>query len=217
MPGFRQDLAGFYFYLSMASFMLRNQPAAIEQMRGAEQLLKNLTIEQPDSKLYREEWAIVAATLGEMHELTQKPVEAASIYKGALAYFPDSLALCNQAAKFLATYPDCAGSSAGRSPAPGASRDRSRTARRDGVEHAGDLALSERAVAARGGCAFAQHATFGKRRRSLGLVLSFHGHVAAWPAGRSEKMVCSGGGVGQNAATTQAGSFAVRRGRAAVG
>ena len=34
------------------------------------------------------------------------PVEAASIYKGALEYFPDSLALCNQAAKFLATYPD---------------------------------------------------------------------------------------------------------------
>jgi tetratricopeptide (TPR) repeat protein len=106
VPGFRQDLAGFYYYLGIASYMLRNEKAAMEQMRGSEQLLKNLTAEYPDSKLYREEWALVASTLGEMYEAGKQPAEASKIYFAALDYFPDSLALCNQTAKFLATYPD---------------------------------------------------------------------------------------------------------------
>ena len=106
VPGFRQDLAGFYFYLGMASYAMSNRPAAIEQMRQAEQLLKALKVEHPEDHRYREEWAIAACTLGEMHEATKKPAEAIAIYEAALAEYPDSLVLCNQMAKFYATYLD---------------------------------------------------------------------------------------------------------------
>jgi tetratricopeptide (TPR) repeat protein len=106
VPGFRQDLGGFYFYLGMVSYAIGNRPAAIEQMRSSEALLKQLKTEQPDAKVIREEWAIAASTLGEMHEATAKPAEAIAIYTAALAEYPDSLALCSQTARFFATYPD---------------------------------------------------------------------------------------------------------------
>jgi tetratricopeptide (TPR) repeat protein len=108
VPGFRQDLAGFYFYLGMASYAMKNRPAAIDRMRQAERLLKTLRLEHPDKQIYRDEWAIAACTLGEMHEATGNPAEATSVYEAALAEYPDSLALCIQMAKFYATYPDLA-------------------------------------------------------------------------------------------------------------
>lgn len=106
VPGFRQDLAGFYFYLSMASFPLGNRVGAIDRMRSSEQLLKALRIEHPEVPMYREEWAIAVSTLGEMHELVQKPAEAMAIYEAALAEYPDSLVLCTEVARFLGTYSD---------------------------------------------------------------------------------------------------------------
>ena len=106
MPGFRQDLGGFYFYLGMATYNLGNHAAAIEQMGKAEQLLKELKSQQPDAKLIREEWAMTASALGLMHESDKKPAEASAIYTAALAEFPDSVELCTQTARFFATYPD---------------------------------------------------------------------------------------------------------------
>ncbi|MEX0677033.1 MAG: protein kinase [Pirellulales bacterium] len=106
VPGFRQDLAGFYFYLSMASYAFGNTAGAIDEMRQAEQLLKTLRSEHPEAPMYREEWSIAASTLGEMHALAKKPAEAIAIYEAALAEYPDSLVLCNEAARFFATYPD---------------------------------------------------------------------------------------------------------------
>ncbi|MBI2826222.1 MAG: protein kinase [Planctomycetia bacterium] len=106
VPGFRQDLAGFYFYLSMASYAMGNRAQAIEQMRASEQLLNILRSEHPDALMYRDEWAIAVSTLAEMHELDKKPAEASAIYEAALAEYPDSLVLCTEVARFLATYPD---------------------------------------------------------------------------------------------------------------
>ncbi len=106
VPGFRQDLAGFNYYLGMASYNLGNRPAAIEQMRNSEQLLKQLKSEQPDAKVIRQEWAIAASTLGLMYESTQQPAEAVAIYTAALVEYPDSVDLCTQTARFFGTYPD---------------------------------------------------------------------------------------------------------------
>jgi len=104
--GFRQDLAGFYFYLGMASYNLGNRPAAIEQIRKSEQLLKQLMSEQPDAKLIRDEWAQAASMLGLAYESTKQTPEAIAIYTAALAEYPDSVELCTQTARFYATYPD---------------------------------------------------------------------------------------------------------------
>jgi tetratricopeptide (TPR) repeat protein len=106
VPGFRQDLAGFYFYLSMASFAFGNRTAAIDQMYTSAQMLKTLMNEHPQSQTYRDEWALVVSTLGEMYEAVQQPSEAIATYQGGLAEYADSVALCNQAARFYATYPD---------------------------------------------------------------------------------------------------------------
>jgi tetratricopeptide (TPR) repeat protein len=106
VPGYRQDLGGFYFYLGMATYNLGNHAAAIEQMQKAEQLLKQLKTEQLDAKLIREEWAMTASALGLMHESDKKPAEASAIYTAALAEYPDSMELCTQTARFFATYPD---------------------------------------------------------------------------------------------------------------
>jgi len=106
VPGFRQDLAGFYFYLSMASYSLRNRTTAIEQMGQSADLLKKLMDEFPDITGYRDEWAMVVATQAEMLEGTQQPNVAKDTYEKGLALYPESLALCNQASRFYATYPD---------------------------------------------------------------------------------------------------------------
>ena len=63
VPGLRQDLAGFYFYLGMASYAFGNRAGAIDQMRQSEQLLKTLRAEHPETPMYREEWAFAVATL----------------------------------------------------------------------------------------------------------------------------------------------------------
>ncbi len=105
-PGFRQDLAGFYFYLGMARYTMGNRSDAIEQLGRSAQLLHRLMEELPDVKNYRDEWAMVEATRAEMLEKTGQPAAAQEAYENALAVYPQSLALCNETARFYATYPD---------------------------------------------------------------------------------------------------------------
>ena len=106
VPGLRQDLAGFYFYLALVNSAAGNRPGAIEHMTNARRLLQALVAEHPEAKVYREEWSIATATLGELHEHARMPAEAIAIFDAALAEYPDSPVLCNRAARFFATYVD---------------------------------------------------------------------------------------------------------------
>ncbi len=81
VAGFRQDLAGFYFYLGLASYAMKKTENGIRQMAAAEQLLRTLRDQHPDSLIYREDWAIAVATLAEMHEVSLKPDVAMEIYE----------------------------------------------------------------------------------------------------------------------------------------
>jgi tetratricopeptide (TPR) repeat protein len=106
VPGLRQDLAGFYFYLALANSAAGNRAGAINHMTNARRLLQALMKEHPETRTYREEWSIATATLGELHEEGRKPAEAIAIYEAALAEYPDSPVLCNRAARFFANYVD---------------------------------------------------------------------------------------------------------------
>jgi tetratricopeptide (TPR) repeat protein len=99
-------LAGFYFYLALVNSAAGNRPGAIEHMTNARRLLQALVAEHPEAKVYREEWSIATATLGELHEHARMPAEAIAIFDAALAEYPDSPVLCNRAARFFATYVD---------------------------------------------------------------------------------------------------------------
>jgi tetratricopeptide (TPR) repeat protein len=106
VPGLRQDLAGFYFYLALANSAVGNRPGAINHMTNAQRLLRTLMTEHPESRTYREEWSYATATLGELHEEGRNPAEAIAIYEPALAEYPDSPVLCNRVARFFANYVD---------------------------------------------------------------------------------------------------------------
>ncbi len=106
VPGLRQDLAGFDYYLGMATWVMRDRQRAIEKVRESEKLLHDLMDAHPDSSTYRDEWAIAVGTVGEMYEESSKPQEAAAIYAAALAEYPESVELCNRAARFWANYAD---------------------------------------------------------------------------------------------------------------
>jgi serine/threonine protein kinase len=106
VPGLRQDLAGFYYYLALINSAVGNRASAIDHMGKSQKLLRTLMAEHPESKTYREEWSIATSTLGEMHEQGRMPAEAIAIYEAALAEYPDSPVLCNRVARFFATYVD---------------------------------------------------------------------------------------------------------------
>lgn len=101
---YRHDLAGFYFYLSLANSAAANRKGAIELSSKAVALLDELRKEHPSNAMYREEWAYVVGLNAELRAEAGHFEESERILREALEQWTDNPHLLNDLARFLVVH-----------------------------------------------------------------------------------------------------------------
>ncbi len=108
VPGFRRDLAGFYFHLAIANLVIGDIASAIDYMGKSRTIWEQMVKENPTNADYRAELAIATCDLGDILEKAKRPNEAGQIYVRGLELCPDSPRLHGALARLLANGPDAA-------------------------------------------------------------------------------------------------------------
>lgn len=101
---YRYDLAGFYFYLSLANSAAGNRKGAIELSARSARLLDELRKEDPSKENYREEWVFVVGLNAELHAEAGHFEESERILHDALEQWTDSPVLLSNLARFLVVH-----------------------------------------------------------------------------------------------------------------
>ena len=102
VTGFRQDLAGCYYYYGHAMSIADQPDVAATSLEKSYKLLEACMIEGSPDGGCREDFALVACDAGQVLKRTGKPAEALALYRRALDLYPSSAALRNVMARSLA-------------------------------------------------------------------------------------------------------------------
>ena len=76
VTGFRQDLAGCYYYYGDALFITGQNDKAAAYFTKASKLLEACLIEEPQVAVHREDFALVVSDAGQVLQMSGKPAQA---------------------------------------------------------------------------------------------------------------------------------------------